>query len=317
MTIEPLRHILVTTDLSSAAEPALIAAASLARDLSARLTLLHVLNAGSLAGASPVREEVQRLKTEWREEVAPQLEILAKRLLDGVPHELAIVEAAAVASGICTFASEHGVDLLVIATHGRTGIRRWMLGSVAEAVLRKAPCEVLAVRSEVQGNPLETLHRILVPTDFSECSGVALDRAVETARCHSAEIHLLHSYELAVPLALGAAAGQPLGLDEEAERLRSHAQRLLQSLKGKVEAQGVPVRTYLSPDGPVQAIVDAAKELRADLIVMGTHGRSGFRRLLVGSVVDPVVRMAPCAVLTVRTCDTAAEAAEASGSAAA
>ncbi len=292
MAIPPLRHVLVTTDLSQASEPALIAAAALARAHSARLTLLHVLNAGSLAGSSPQRSAVQRLKVAWREEVTPRLELLAERLLAGAPHEVAIAEAAAVPEGVCRFAAAHAVDLLVIATNGRTGIRRWVLGSVTEAVLQTAPCEVLVVRSEAQNNPLQTLGRILVPTDFSEGAEAAVERAISLARCSSAEIHLLHSYAIA-----------------RTETLRSHAQRMLQSQKGRVEAQGVPVRVHLSPEVPVRAILDASAQLQVELIVIGTRGRRELPRLFSRSVVDPVVRMASCAVLTVKTGDVEAKAA--------
>ena len=295
----PLQHVLVTTDLSPASQPALVAGASLARVLSARLTLLHVLNAGSLAGSSPMRTGVERLKTEWRDEMTLRVERLGKQFLDGMPHEVALVEASSVADGICRFARENGAHILVIATNGRTGVRRWLLGSVAERVLQMAPCSVLVVRSDGALHLAAEIQRILVPTDLSECSAPALEYAVEIARCHGAEIDLLHSYETAVPLGLAAVSSLPRTASPESERVRSGAELLLENVKIKVEAHGVRAQKFLSPEMTVPAILHTAARRRSDLIVMGTYVRSGLHRLLAGSILEPVVRRSPCPVLTV------------------
>jgi len=147
------RHVLVTTDLSPSAEPALEAAAELARGSAARATVLNVLDFSTLGESAVLRETLVRLEREVRTHLTPRLEELAKRVFKDVPVQAAIVEGAGVAETVCRYAREHGVDLIAIATHGRTGARRMLIGSVTERVVQRAPCDVLVVRSrpEPQG----------------------------------------------------------------------------------------------------------------------------------------------------------------------
>lgn len=139
--------------------------------------------------------------------------------------------------------------------------------------------------------------KILVPLDFSAHSEVALGVAIDLAREHGAELHLLHAYELptAVTMAYGIAIPQSVwdGVQEAATaRLEQGRQR--------VEAAGVPVKTHLATAPAADAIIATAETLAIDLVVMGTRGLAGLKHVLLGSVAERTIRNAPCPVLTVK-----------------
>jgi nucleotide-binding universal stress UspA family protein len=145
-----------------------------------------------------------------------------------------------------------------------------------------------------------TIRRILCPVDFSRFSHHAYEQAVELAREFGAEITVLHASAVA-PVTSLAPIGAPIPL-EPARLTREERQSMTTVLRDftyDADAGGLSIATQLREQDPVQAIIDAALTLPADLIVMGTHGRSGFERLLLGSVTEKVLRKAPCPVLTV------------------
>jgi nucleotide-binding universal stress UspA family protein len=296
----PYRHIIVTTDYSSSAEPALHVAAELARRMSARVTVLNVVDLGGLGDSSELRESLVRLEYQFRADAAPRLEALCKTVFGEVPFEIAVVEGMAASLAIARYVGEQGADLVVIATHGRTGFKRFVLGSVAERVVQGAPSDVLVVRSdpESEGAPALRIQRILVPTDFSICAARAIERAVELAKLNQAEIALLHAYEL--PTAVGL-LDVPLAIPQEFfDQMRDAGQRHLDTAVQRVAGEGVKVQAYLTCDSPTRAILDAAEKDHSDLIVMGTRGRTGMKHVLLGSVAERTIRLAPCPVLTVK-----------------
>lgn len=145
------------------------------------------------------------------------------------------------------------------------------------------------------------IKRILVPVDFSPPSMKALDYAADFAKPLDAELCVLFVIEpiyYAVPDLAGAAAGAVGGLLEEQ---RKSAKVQLERLQARYARKQARVRTLLQTGTPYQSITDAAKSLRADMIVMSTHGRTGVSHLLLGSVAERVVRTAACPVLTIRS----------------
>jgi nucleotide-binding universal stress UspA family protein len=145
------------------------------------------------------------------------------------------------------------------------------------------------------------IKRILVPVDLSKHSLKALDYAVELARPLGAELHVLFVVEpiyYAVPDLAGAAAGAVGGLIEEQKQA---ARAQLEKLRARYAKKRVVLRPLLQTGTPYQAIVAAAKALRADLVVMGTHGRTGLAHALLGSVAERVVRHCASPVLTLRS----------------
>lgn len=142
---------------------------------------------------------------------------------------------------------------------------------------------------------MSQIQRILCPTDFSECSERAFERAIDLARTLGASVHLAHVHEL---VAYSSPEGALLLTDPIVlQRINDGLRRELAKKAEKVE--GVTVTTGLTEGWPAREIVRLAEELPADLIVIGTHGRSGFQRFLLGSVAEKVLRTSKVPVVTV------------------
>jgi len=138
---------------------------------------------------------------------------------------------------------------------------------------------------------------ILVPIDFSGCSSAALDQAIALASTLSAKLVLLHSYGVSVSLAPADFWVVP---PDFVEKLRQGATAELEKLAQRAGKAGVPCESRASASNPVEAILEAAEALPADLIVMGTHGLTGVKHIVLGSTAERIVRLAPCPVLTVK-----------------
>ncbi len=139
--------------------------------------------------------------------------------------------------------------------------------------------------------------KILVPLDFSDHSTAAQETAVEIAKTFSAKIWLLHCYQLhpggVSPYGIAAPASYQ-------DDVREAVMHRLRESQEKIEAEGVPAEASVSSEFPPQAIVEMAKDIGADLIVMGTRGLTGIKHVMLGSVAERTVRSAPCPVLTVK-----------------
>jgi universal stress protein A len=143
-----------------------------------------------------------------------------------------------------------------------------------------------------------TKKRIVVPVDFSDCSRAALDRAIEIGRALDAEITLVHVVDVS-GLFLGGVESY-IDASAIARRICDDAQKELKNLAVAADPDEKIVKRVEVYEGrPVQAIIDCARDEKADLIVIGTHGRTGIPRLFLGSVAERVVRLAPCDVLAV------------------
>jgi universal stress protein A len=144
---------------------------------------------------------------------------------------------------------------------------------------------------------MKTIEKILVAVDFSEYADSVLDVAVEFAKQLSAELHLVHAFDVRIPLVTPYEVAIPTAFIEEA---REAAASKLDALTREVAAEGVAVISHLSEVPAASAIVDLAEELGTDLIVMGTRGHTGLKHALLGSVAERTLRHAPCSVLTVK-----------------
>ena len=141
------------------------------------------------------------------------------------------------------------------------------------------------------------INTILVPTDFSSCADEALERAIQLAKLTRAEIHVLHAYELPMNVLMDVPVALP---HEFYDRLRDGAKQEVDKRIAKAGTEGVKATGLVVCDSPTRAILDAAVKAHADLIVMGTHGRTGMKHVLLGSVAERVVRLASCPVMTVK-----------------
>ena len=139
--------------------------------------------------------------------------------------------------------------------------------------------------------------KILIPIDFSTHSSRALQTGIELAKTFGAKLHLLHCYQINV----GAISPYGLVIPESFDRdIREAAQRQLAQWREKATAKKVEAETEVSPIFPSEAIASTAERIGADLIVMGTRGLSGIKHVMLGSVAERTVRIAPCPVLTVK-----------------
>jgi universal stress protein A len=149
------------------------------------------------------------------------------------------------------------------------------------------------------------MHKILVPTDLSACSTRALHEAQHFAVTFSASIDLLYVWSLPTLVAPESLV-TGLGVNEQPllDWIRSSARELLTKFENEAKSAGIAVGTsFCEPGDPATTIVERAASGAYDLLVLGTHGRTGFSHALLGSVAEKVVRRAPCPVLTVRTPD--------------
>ncbi len=144
---------------------------------------------------------------------------------------------------------------------------------------------------------MKPIRKILVATDFSQHSARALEAAVELAVRFDAEVDVLHAFDLPIPLVTPYEVAIPDGYLDET---RSAAAQKLAAAAEEVSARGVEVRTHLGEVPAAPAIAKAAEELAADLIVMGTRGNTGLKHVLLGSVAERTLRLAPCSVLAVK-----------------
>lgn len=146
---------------------------------------------------------------------------------------------------------------------------------------------------------MSRIRRILHPSDFSRASGAAFRRAVDLAATNRAELFVVHVLAPVIPM-VGDGYVSPKVYQEIEASARAEAQKRLDTLVAKARKVGVRVRGFLVGGVPHEQITRAARSKRADLVVIGTHGRTGLARFFLGSVAGRVVSMAPCPVLTVR-----------------
>jgi len=296
-----IRHVLYPTDFSEASAAALPLAVRIAREHGADLHALHalVLHAADEARADrlfPKLEESYREIEAWAaERMSAHLE--AHHVPEVTLHE-AKKRGFAAPSVILEYADEHDIDLIVMGTHGRRGLRHLLLGSVAEEVVRRAPCPVITVRQAPELDGRKWPGRIVVPLDFSENSERALSYAAELAGPAGGAIDILHVVEPAAvpdPYVMG---GPGLAFDLQATR-----DRVMDTLEERAretlgESAAFEVHVEVGRSAP--RIAEFASARDADLIVMTSHGHAGLDRVLLGSVAEGVVRRASVPLMIVK-----------------
>ena len=200
---------------------------------------------------------------------------------------------------ICRLARELEIDLIVIATRGRTGLKHLALGSTAERVVRHAPCPVLVVHP--QGRPARRLPsaagKILVPIDFSACAAEGLAYARALAGLFGSRLVLLHSVDLHYystnPEYILLDLPPLLAVAEQSAR-----EQMLE-LISDTDWEGLTVEHTLESGHAGEMVCRRARDFSADLIVTSTHGTTGLKHVLLGSTAEYIVRHASCPVLVV------------------
>jgi nucleotide-binding universal stress UspA family protein len=295
-----IERILVPLDFSTASMEALDNAVSLAKQFRATIHLVHVHppdEAASLPEAAHLLLESAEAVERLNEELAG---IHRKRVEPFCPENCHI-RSGQPYQQIIGLAREINADLIVLSTRGHSGLKHLFLGSTAERVVRGATCPVLVVRKQKQKSKAAsrgfTVRTILVPVDFSECSLAGVMYAAFLARKLHATLRLFHVMYPVVDYVFVDRAG--VRLSELIEAVQEAARKEMDALKQIDFLRDVPLQSEIRPGGPVDEICGAAGDSNVDLIVTSTHGRTGLKHAVMGSVAEHVVRYASCSVLVV------------------
>jgi nucleotide-binding universal stress UspA family protein len=274
-------------------------AVSIAKQFHAAIHLLHVYppDEASAPGAGHLlfesAEAMERLNEELtgiHRKHAPTFRPENCHIRGGRPHQ-----------EIVQLAREIDADLITLSTRGHSGLKHLLLGSTAERVVRSAPCPVLVARKRKQRSKASreefAIRTVLVPTDFSQCSLAGTEYAAFLARKLNATLRLFHAmYPYTNYVFVDRAGVRLSGL---AEAMEETARQEMDALKKMDFLRGLPVQTEILPGAAVDEICAAAGDPEVDLIITSTHGRTGLKHALIGSVAEHVVRYAEAPALVV------------------
>lgn len=283
-----VQRILVTTDFSECSERALLTAIGVAQRYGSRLHLIHVVpregygvtGVGMFGAANFARHNARDLESS----------LLERGYLEGIRYRISM-ERGEVWPVVSRIVDEERIDLVVLGTRGRTGLGKLMLGSIAEKIFRKVACPVLTVGPNLRPSlPVKVQPgRILFPTDFSPQADHAFPYAVSLALDQQSQLICMH----VVP-----SSGREATFNED--RASRYASARLRELTASVTRLAKEPEFMVETGDPAQAIVMAAAERRAELVVLGVRAPDSLLDCLGWSTAYGVVREASCPVLTVR-----------------
>jgi nucleotide-binding universal stress UspA family protein len=292
-----LQSILFATDFSSASEQALGYALGIARRYDAKILLAHVIRPDAYQLVPP---EAVTVTAEHTRRFAEQQmsRLLVSGRLRGIPHQV-LLGTGELWPVLSEFLEQHEVDMIVVGTHGRTGVRKLLLGSVAEEIFRLAPCPVLTVgphvvpRTSLEAGVNGALRRILLATDFTPNSARAAAYAFSLAQEHMAHLTLLHVVQ-----------ETPERSHQNQARVQEFFQRRMAELLPPEAELWCEPEFLLEHGTPADVILRAAQgesaETCADLIVLGVRKAANFPGHLPPATAYKVVCQATCPVLTIR-----------------
>ena len=299
---------LVPLDGSELAESVIVYAKELTAKLGLELTLLHV--------CSPEERELIPMFRGYVEQAAETLGHQSKELSEpgGIDagRNGAIAHGAVVvghpADEIARYADDNDVDLIMMATHGRSGIGRWAMGSVADKVLHASTVPVWLVRAGVADRvaydkwPKKT---ILVPLDGSEVAESVLPHVEALAKQRDSEsidvvVFRICEYAVVPDDPGGEPSGWEIGLRREISQAKRAAEKYLARVEERLTAASIGARSDVLVGQPADVIVDYANGHQFGLVAMATHGRSGLSRLAFGSVAEKTLRGLSCPLFLAR-----------------
>jgi nucleotide-binding universal stress UspA family protein len=288
--ISKLQEILVPLDGSGEAESVI----PYLRDLAPRFgSRVHILS----VGIGKKTRRVNRLLEDYVNRIAHKLQS------DNIKAE-AVTRYGTAADKILDFTAENEIDLIIMATHGRSGITRWWMGSVAEKVISEATAPVLLVRSKrprktAAAEKLNFLHKILAPLDGSDIGETALPYAETLATNSGALISLLQ-----VVSPPGTVEASLLGGPDWKKFVKSMqdaGEDYLKNIAERLSGKGIKSTYDVVTGDPADKIVEYADDKSVSLIAMSTHGRTGLTRWVLGSIADKVLHSAKIPILLVRS----------------
>jgi len=290
-----LSRVLCPTDFSEVSTKAEAYAAALAKHYDASLHLLHVdppMPIMAPYGEIPVDV---RIFEEQRDQALADLAAAGDRARASGVDTATSVRGGHPAREILAVVEEQAADLLVIGTHGRGGVEHLLLGSVAEKIMRKAPCPVLVVPPAAHPETGVLFSRILCPVDGSVASADAVTFALSLARETDGALTLLYVVE---PVPASGEFGA-LDVDEYRRLGEAHAKTILAAAVPPEVREWCRVEERIALGKPSDRILDTARATQSDVIVMGVRGRGAIDLMAFGSTTNDVIRRATCPVLAV------------------
>ncbi|NPA89921.1 MAG: universal stress protein [Chloroflexi bacterium] len=281
------KHVLVPLDGSPYSERVLPLAALIARTYDAKLTLVSVLRMGRGLIALPSTH--QKIEAGRREREAYLKQVADRLRSEGIQVEYT-VGVGPVAETINSLAQELGVDLLIVRTHGRSGVSRWVLGSTATKILQLSVKPVLLVPLTADKRAQEPRFRkILVPLDGSEFAERVLPYVRALDRSFRTEIILLH-----VPVVPEADLYGPMAdlVQELREQAVRQASEYLEAIVAILKEEGHNARALITGSEPAATILEVSEKENVDVVMMATHGRGGLDRVFMGSTAERLAQNA-------------------------
>lgn len=299
-----INTLLVARDFSTSSDRALRAAFEWARptDATVHLLAIQVTNDNPFEPAEQRSGPLERLREQLKDRTHSDM---AQSGYDpgSVPVKHDVQRGEAAGPAIVRYAERADIDLIMMGTTGRRGVRRAMLGSVAEEVVRTAPCPVCTVRATAEGEPPTVPERVVIPVDFSDPSRPALAYGLRLAKQMQAGVTVVHAIEEpSAPLVYGIEVGEKTK-SSSADALERRVNRALNEWIEQASADlddppSCDIQVHNS--APATAIRETAPSPR-DVVVMATEGRTGMERMVLGSVAESVLRQAVGPVITARS----------------
>lgn len=290
------RSIVCATDFSDFSNRTVPYGVAIAREFGAKLYVCHVVDLTALT----IYGEFQIDPVGQQERIRQEADAQLKKML--APHQIdwePLIAVGQPAAEIARIAEEKGIDLVISATRGRSGIKRLILGSVTQRLIRILGCPLLAVHSPEQGfidsgAGAIRLKKITIGCDFSADSVLALNYGLSLAQEFEAELHLVHVVEPPV-------YEEFLTPGEQAEKfvLTDAVKQKLEGLVSEEARNWCSLKPVVLRGRPYEELVAYAMAEEMDMIVLGVRGYGLVKSLLMGSTTDRVVRNAPCPVLAV------------------
>ncbi len=279
-----LEKLLVCTDGSADSHGAFAAALDLAHSCGSQIYLIQVLT------FNPEFEALApELMEDWEKEVRENLEALkAEALQRGVTVETLVRRSESPYTAIIQEINRLQPDTVIIGRHGHKGISRVMMGSVTARVVGLSPKDVLVVPRHAA----MALDRILLATDGSKYSKFATQRAIEFVKRGGGELNVVYVSDVPPGFYTYVPGAERVLLDE--------AQGYMDEVVKQAERNSIAPLPFLKEGEAFEEITKLARERKANLIIMGSHGRTGFKKLLMGSVTEKVIGNATCPVLVVK-----------------
>jgi len=294
-----IKRIICATDFSDLSNRAIPFAVSLAKEFNTKLYLCHIIGLPSTA----IYGEILLDPTEQQDKAVRYAREQLDSLIDPQPVDWeALIAIGHTADEISRLAQEKSADLVIAATHGRSGLKRFLLGSVTERLMRILPCPLLVIPEPagdapaVMEQPLR-FKRILIGCDFSADADLALQHGLSLAQEFQSELHLVHVIEKP---AYPGPVDKTIGTEDPVQPVRQqHLKEKLSALIPPEALNWCSPNVVLREGQPDEELTRYAVSRDIDLIVLGVRGQSLVEKLFVGSTTDRVIRRAPCPVLSV------------------